>query len=101
MDSRLPRDARLNTYDPNRDEHCPPRFALRTGDIDVLEWMLYIRNLNMGQRGRVAELMYPEVGKRFVRTVMKAVVNAMSGNIKPVLVPGIPELGLKALVNLA
>jgi hypothetical protein len=70
------------------------------GDIDVLEWMLYIHNLNIGQRGRVAGLVYPEVGKRFMRSDMIPVVNSMSGNITFVLVPGIPELGLKALVNL-
>jgi hypothetical protein len=76
--------------------------VISSDDLNILQW--YVRMFNLVQtmdspRSPAANMVYPQVGSRFNRSDMISTVEVFSGVVGRVLVPAIPQLGLKALVD--
>lgn len=65
--------------------------------VEFLQFMLDIRNMNFAPQDQ-AHLYFPEIGMRFERSNMIATEEVMNGEVIGVLMPGILDLKMKALV---
>ena len=66
--------------------------------LRLLDWYVALLNLALSEDQKI-QLEYPNIGSFFDRDTMNSVVEVVSGRVKEVLLPGVPDLKLKALVR--